>query len=278
MSFGKSKATNRRHRPKKEPEVDENQKSKKRTKLLNTHNIPVIISVVGIVFMLGIVILGAPYSYGSQVVRYTKSDIKDAINYKKDPKKYSAIKDSGILIDFTNIIAPKETISTSEAMRTVSRKCRQGRSSHFSSVAPHKVHRAFDKVTKFLNCAMRTDISRFCHQSERKLLVNQLIDYKQKRQNVLAFEKYRDKVVASREALRKSRKERGEPIPDRLDITNAKIPQEFNPTIIASIEYLVKNGYLSAADFGYYGLYVPEEYQKSLSLGSERYAVCDTKT
>lgn len=279
MAFGKSTDKNRRHRPKKAAvvEVDEDKIREKREDQLNTQMIPLVVSIVGSVAMIVIVTFGAPYSYGSQRVHYSGEQLRQARNLADASKKERAAADPRVLIDFTKIITSPAK-ATSESLKIVATTCRQGRSSSFSQVIPGKMHRAFDKSTKYLNCAMATEVNRFCFAEERKFLVDQLMDYKEKRQHVVAFEKYRDGLVASSEAFREDQRKAGVSVPPPLDITDAKMDPEFDATLLQNLELLVKNGYISAKDFGYRGFYVPEEYADALRVGADRYAPCETRT
>jgi hypothetical protein len=277
MAFGKSNDTKRRHRPKKVVEIDEEEIKEKRQDQLNTQKIPMIVSIVGCIAMFGIVVMGAPYSYGSKRVHYSGDHLRISRSLLEGTKKERAEADPKVLIDFTNIITP-QTKAPTAAMQVVAAKCRQGRPSSFNQVIPEEIHRAFDKSTKFLTCAMATELKRLCFAEERQFLVGQLLDYKEKRQNVLAFEKYRDKTVTSYNAYRETQRAAGLEAPRPLEITDAKMDPNFDAGLLQRIEFLVKNGYFSAKDFGYRGFYVPEEYADVLRVGADRYAPCERWT
>jgi len=104
------------------------------------------------------------------------------------------------------------------------------------------------------------------------------MDYKEKRQSVTAFEKYRDETVTSFNEFRESQRESGVKVAAPLDMTDKKMDPEFDAMVLQNIELLVRNGYLSPSDFGYYGLYVPTEYSDALRVGADRYAPCQTRT
>lgn len=277
MSFGKSNQTSQRRRPKKVVEVDEDELREKREEKLNTQRIPKLVSLAGCLVMLGIGVMGVPYSYGSQKVHYSRSDMKQADKLLQLEKKERASADPRILIDFTSIVIPS-TRAGSNAMKAVAQTCNQGRASKLVSVPPGESHKAFAKATKYLTCAMAKQVSRFCFAGERNLLVDQLMDYKEKRQNVLAFEKYRDKAVAKHESRRETQRNEGTNVMPPLEISMEVIPEEIDSALLRQLESLVRNGYVSARDFGYYGFYVPSEYQSALSVGSDRFAPCATRT
>jgi len=277
MSFGKSNQTPQRRRPKKVVEVDEDELREKREEQLNTQKIPMLVTVVGSIAMLGILVMGAPYSYGSDKINYSSENITEAKKLLKLSAKERVGVDPKVLVDFTTIVTPP-TRAPSEAMKVVAVKCRQGRASALVSVPPDETHQAFAKATKFLTCAMATNTNRFCDASERKFLVDQLMDYKEKRQNVLAFEKYRDRVVTADEEYRKLKRQQGGKPPAPLTISRAVLPEEIDAGLLRQIRWLVSNGYIAAKDFGYFGLYVPAEYQSALSSGSDRFAPCPTRT
>lgn len=277
MAFGKSTDVKRRHRPKKVEEVDEDEVREKREDQLNTQKIPLIVSIVGSVAMLGIVVMGAPYSYGSQRIHYSGDLMRQARNLADASKQERAKADPRVLVDFTKIIIQPGRAET-EAMKKVAVACRQGRGSSLTQVTPNEIHRGFEKSTKFLNCAMVTESSRFCSADERQTLVGQLMDYKEKRQTVIAFEKYRDNTVTAYNEFRESQREAGVKVAKPLDMTDKKMDPDFDAAVLRNIEVLVKNGYLSPSDFGYYGLYVPAEYSDALRVGADRYAPCQTRT
>jgi len=273
MSFGKSNKTAHRHRPKKVVEVDEDELREKREEQLNTQRIPMIVTLVGSLAMLGIIVMGAPYSYGSQKIHYSGGNISQAKELLKLDKKERADADPKLLIDFTSIVIPP-TRAPSEAMKAVAQTCRQGRAASLVSIPPDKAHDAFNKATKYLTCVMATDPARFCSATERKILVDQLMDYKEKRQNVLAYEKYRDKAIIAHESYRDLKRNQGAKVPPPLEISKATLPEEIDGGLSRQLQNLVSNGYISAKDFGYRGFYVPEEYQTALSGGADRFAPC----
>ena len=285
MSFGKANQPKHRHRPKKvkdvEVEVDEDKAKEERQDKMNSQRIPLLISIFGTIAMVGIGVMAAPYSYGSQVVHYTKGSVKEANELASEREELTQDErdeiDPHLLIDFTTVIVTPDK-ADSAAMKKVASACRQGRASSLDSVTPDKVHGAFKKATKHLTCAMATERARFCLADERAVLVGQLNAYKERRQNVLAFEKYRDKAVAKREDYRERKRAQGEPVPAPLNISKAKMNPEIDSGLLAQLELLVRNGYVSAADFGYYGLYVPGEYADTLRVGADRYAPCAIKT
>ena len=277
MSFGKSNQTSQRHRPKKVVEVDEDELREKREEQLNTQRIPKLVSLAGCLVMLGIGVMGVPYSYGSQKVHYSRSDMKAASKLLKLEKKERAAADPRILIDFTSIVIPS-TRAESNAMKAIAQTCSQGRVSKLVSVPPGESHKAFEKATKYLTCAMAKNVGRFCFAEERKMLVDQLMDYKEKRQNVLAFEKYRDKAIAKHEGRRETQRSEGTKVSPPLEIAMDVLPEDIDSGLSRQLENLVRNGYIAAKDFGYYGFYVPSEYQSALSVGSDRFAPCATRT
>ena len=277
MSFGKSNQPNRPRRPKKVEEIDEDEQAEAREAKKNTQMIPTLITVVGSIVMLGILVMGAPYSYGSQRIHYSGGNITKAKELLELDKKDRAEADPKLLLDFTTIIIPPAR-ATTEAMKTVAQTCRQGRAATLVTITPDKAHDAFAKATKYLKCAMVTEPARFCFAEERKLLVGQLMEYKERRQNALAFELHREKVVVAHESFRDLKRQQGGKIPPPLEISMVTLPEEIDAGLLLNLERLVSNGYISAKDFGYYGFYVPKEFQTALSGGADRYAACATRT
>lgn len=277
MAFGKANQSSHRRRPKKVEEIDEDELREKREERLNTQKIPVVITLIGSFVMLCIVVVGAPYSYGSQKIHYTPKNVADAHKLLKLDKKERAQAEEKLLIDFTSIVMPPSR-AASETMKAVAQKCSQGRAATLAMIPPDKSHKAYAKATKFLTCAMATSPERFCLAEERQLLVEQLMDYKEKRQNVLAFEKMREKAIASRESYRDRMREQGGTVPPSLDFPDETLAEDINPNLLRQLENLVRNGFISPKDFGYHGLYVPVEYQSALSVGADRFAPCATRT
>jgi len=281
MSFGKSNQPRKRHRPKKVVEVDEDAVQEKREEKMNSQRIPMLISVFGSIAMLGIVVTAAPYSYGSGVVHYNTENVRKArdlasLGSKLTPEQREEAGDK-LLIDFTDVMVPPD-LMVSAAAKNAAQTCRQARASKLKTIIPDDVHSVFGKATKYMTCIMATQRQRFCDAGERAVLVEQLMAYKERRQNVLGFEKYRDREVRNWDEYRDFQREQGEPDPGPLKITDVKIDEDLDPAFLAQMEFLMRNGYLSAKDFGYYGLYVPGEYADILRLGADRYAPCPART
>lgn len=276
MPLGKSDQPKRRHRPKKEVVVDEEKMQEEREKKLNSQLIPTMVSIVGSIAMLGIVAVGAPYSYGSQKVYYGGGTVTAAKELQKMGTKERDAANPALLIDFTTVITPVDTAPTAASKR-VARACSQGRANTLEEIRPDEVHDAFKKATRFITCAMQTEPQRLCLAEERAFLVDQLMEYKERRQNVMAFEIYRDKEIEAYELYRTQMREGGIERPP-LDMPKDVMPKEIDPGLLAQLEWLVKNGFIGPVDFGYYGFYVPEEYQETLKVGADRYAPCEIRT
>jgi len=277
MSFGKSNQPNRPRRPKQVEEIDEDDQNEAAEDKKNTQMIPTVITIVGSIVMLGLLVMGAPYSYGSQRIHYSGGNITKAKELLQLDKKDRADADPKLLLDFTTIIIPPAR-ATTEAMKTVAQKCRQGRAATLVAITPDKAHDAFAKATKYLKCAMVTKPERFCFAEERKLLVSQLMDYKERRQNALAFELHREKVIVAHESFRDLKRQQGGNVPPPLDISMETLDETIDAGLLFQLERLVSNGYITAKDFGYYGFYVPSEFQSALSGGADRFAPCATRT
>lgn len=277
MSFGKSNEPRRRHRPKKVEEVDEDAVREAREKKLNSPLIGTAITVVGSFLMLGIVVMGAPYTYGSQMVWYNQDHFREADKLDTATKKERMEADPKILIDFTEIITPAD-LAPSEAMKKVARACRQGRPEDLRFMKPKHSYKGLIKARKFLTCAMAMERQRFCFAEERKLLVDQLMAYKERRQNVMGLERYWTKMNERHEQFRDAQREKGELVPPPMDIPKFDIEDDIDPNLLAQLENLVVNGYIGPADFGYMGFYVPGEYREAITAGAQRYAPCTTKT
>jgi len=113
----------------------------------------------------------------------------------------------------------------------------------------------YGNATDYLICVMSTELARLCESGERDRLVEQLHQYRERRQNLLGLDQYHEwfaeKVASSKLAQYQS--EQFQTITDRR--------------LVAALSNLIVNGYLSPSDFGWMGLYLPEEYADALSVG-----------
>jgi len=115
---------------------------------------------------------------------------------------------------------------------------------------------------------MTNERARLCESHERQRLVEQLIQYLDRRQNVIALQRYEDRFNARIEASATARyqqemyQQHAELVANQpvAPAAAGRIETSFDPRVAAGVTALVSNGYLSASDFGWLGLFLPEEY------------------
>ncbi len=277
MPFGKSHKPKHRHRPIKveaeAPEVHPEIVREKRREKLNAPIIGTAVTVVGSIMMLVVAVMGAPYTYGAPKVYYSPSTMLEVDRLAEAGHSERAEADPDLLVDFTDVVfTPKS--ANSDAMAKVATICRQSGTRLMEEVMPQHLHRSYHKATRFLACAMATLPERLCNAVERKTLVDKLVGYSELRENVIGFEKFREQAIAEREEMREYQREMGRKVMPPLDFHSDSLGDGLNRTFQRNMENLVRNGYLKASDFGYFGFYVPRIYGDTLRVGADRRAYC----
>jgi len=277
MSFGKSSKPKRpQRRVPVETEVEEVHPEivrEKRRERLNAPIIGTVITAVGSLMMVVVAVMGAPYTYGAPKVFYSPASILEAERLAEAGHSERAEADPKLLVDFTGVISNPKKAQT-DAMAKVATICRQSGSHRMEQVEPERLHRSLNKATRFLTCAMTTAPQRLCNAEERKTLVDKLVGYSELREHALGFEEFRERAVAEREQMRDYQRENGRKIMPSLEFHAESLGDGLDRTFRRNMETLVRNGYLKASDFGYFGFYVPRIYGDVLRVGADRSAYC----
>jgi len=208
-----------------------------------------------------------PITYPSQTIYYTNQQMASSNLSSFKLPKYRKQDEQKYGIDFSSILTPEEEEKT-DFMRSVAVKCLPA-GAPSSLVMPDKVYSAFVHSTKYLICAMNTNKKRFCNRAERMRLVEQLIQYKNRRQNALGVQRNRERLLASRQARQMVRMSRMIDNANKPRATNfPRVGKQIDARIAQAIKNLREEGYLAASDFGWFGLILPAEYAPMLSGSS----------
>ena len=222
-----------------------------------------------------LLIFSAPHTYASKTINYNTGQMVEGSLSEGLLPEYKADLEARLGVDFGGILTPASEEKT-EPMQRVAIACLpKGKFKSF--VLPGgrgtQVLEAYGQATDYLVCAMANERARLCQSHERERLVEQLMQYRERRQNVLALHRYEDrtKEKIKKSAVAQYQKAQYE---EHASLQNGhtaapvaagRIGMNFDPRITTGITELVKNGLLSASDFGWLGLYLPEEYVASLS-------------
>jgi hypothetical protein len=177
-------------------------------------------------------------------------------------------------IDVSGIILPAQR-EKSPAMRQVAERCMP---THVAAgdnmiVMPMMAHAAFAVMTDYLICVMANDKARLCEPSERKRLVEQLVTFKERRQNVLAFERAREALLAT--PMAQFAMKMGEMTNSRNGpVGRPFLGEEIDERITNAVAGLNREGYLTATDFSFMGLFLPAEYAPALAKNASGVARC----
>ncbi len=211
-----------------------------------------------------VIYASVPITHAGAEVRYNPVQMAEAAFSTGATEENAGDAALSLSMDFSRILT-RAAMENSDVMRHVASKCLPEEVP--TLVMPGgSAMRAFDKATDYLDCAMRTQAQRFCNLSERQRLIEQLIQYRDRRQNVLA-------VVATRRALMSSRMAQrqlagmqavAEASGETLALPTDPGTDTISPRILRGVTYLVENGLLARSDFGFFGLYLPEEYLPAL--------------
>lgn len=218
-------------------------------------------------------ILNPPlFTYPSSRVHFRANDIARELGAIHGYERRSASK---YTIDFSPILTPSR-LETTHAMKAVARKCLP-RVAYRRKVSPGQANVAYLNATGYLVCALKFKKQRLCDPQERVRLAGQLSHYLHIRENIFGIDRARKKItpalieeVRMRDANKQylvSLSERvNNPITTDVSALLA-MPghsKQLDPRIEDGIEALVKAGYLSASDFGFFGLILPNAYAHAL--------------
>ncbi len=210
-----------------------------------------------------------PLTHAGAKVRYNGMQMADAAMHKHMIREVRDNTVTTLAMDFTRIVTPAEQ-ETSEIMRYVAKECLP------ETVAPYVMPgwtaiRVYGEATDYLVCVMKTQPHRFCHPAERARLVEQLLAYRDRRQNIIAIEGRRKAMLKNPRIQQQLAIMRSLQVIGDGSGTSATPPPEpvfvgdvIDPKLMDGLAHLVRNGLVSRADFGYMGLYLPEEYVSAL--------------
>jgi hypothetical protein len=218
----------------------------------------------------------APITYRASRTSYSQIEIREMLSVSASSRlldhKVVAQHDQKYGIDVSRIMLPAER-ETTRAMQQVAEQCipmKLGAKSPML-VMPVKAHAAFGVITEYLVCAMRVNKDRLCDPSERRRLVEQLVAFKDKRQSVLAWERGRDALLAT------PMFQFGAKMKEMSDGQSLALPilgDVLDERITSGIANLNREGLLTAADFSFMGLFLPEEYALALATSERGAARC----
>ena len=207
-------------------------------------------------------IIAAPHTYSAPEIRVKSTQITKGAELTKlsEEERDAFYEEHGV--DFSRIMTPADK-ETTPAMQGIASKC--------AATAPRELvvnhiaaPRLYRQAKRYLICAMQTDRGRLCNAADRERLVEQLMAYRDVRQSIVAINGAMDELNAFARAYPSYQ------LPAYLNpsmgadgtMVASKTPMgdTINPRITSGLAVLVTNGYLSPSDFGYFGLYLPEEY------------------
>jgi hypothetical protein len=168
--------------------------------------------------------------------------------------------------DFSLILAPAKEAPT-RAMQTVATTCLPVGASPV--VLVKRLHPTYQHATDYLLCAMSKHKERLCESAERKRLAAQLLQFKERRQNVLGYERALAALVSTPAAAHAAAMFtaiddgiREDAAPRRPKLQS--IGEDMDQRVVDAIAALNREGYLTASDFSRFGLFLPSEYAAAL--------------
>ena len=219
-----------------------------------------------------LLLLSAPHTYAAKKVNYnTGAMVESSLSVGLLPEYKEKVQNQ-LGIDFRRILTPASEEKT-EAMQRVAKACLP-KSKFKAFVMPgREAVKSYGFATDYLICSMTNERARLCESHERHRLVEQLIQYVDRRQNVLGMQRYEDRFAARVQASATAQYQKNmytkysnlASKKPTAPAAVARIGTDLDPRIAAGITGLVQNGYLSASDFGWLGLFLPEEYAPILS-------------
>lgn len=211
-----------------------------------------------------VVYASIPLTHAGAAVHYNNMELANSALHKGMLKEYRDEATARLSMDFSRILTPV-ALETTEVMRHVAKECLPEEVPEY--VMPGRgAYKAYDMATDYLVCAMQKQAHRFCHPAERARLIEQLLQYRDRRQNVLAIENSRNAMMKNRAAqqqlamMQSIAATSGQKIPTPPE----PVGDEINPRVMSNLAHLVANGLMSRSDFGFMGLYLPEEYVPAL--------------
>lgn len=213
-----------------------------------------------------------PYTHSAKIIEYSRNDIiQGAMTATMKPEnKQEYLAENGI--DFSRILTPAQS-ETLAGTKNVARACLKGKPDLVVAPGDTKALGGFNTSTKFMICALRTNPERLCASEERARLAEQLTEYRNVKQNIAAIVHARAAFKDSYEAdpkarvIKKQYKKYLELTANEKGTTESELQSIVNgidQRILKELNLLVQKGYLSTKDFGFMGMYIPEEYASAL--------------
>lgn len=267
MSFGNRSDHSRvRRKPRPEVEAEDETESAEDEKRFQPELLGYITALIMTIATFGGLIAAAPHTYSAPNVRLNWNHVSTGAGLASmsDEDREAFVSRHGI--DFSRILTPASQ-ETTPATREIARKCNKARPREL--VVNHiDASRLFRQSTGYLLCAMRLNRERLCNSADRQRLVEQLMHYRDRRQDIFAINGVLEQinVFATTKADYILPKYLPSKIKDGKRIAaTTRIYDNLHPRLAKEMATLVANGYLSASDFGYFGLYLPELYTPVLT-------------
>ncbi len=174
-------------------------------------------------------------------------------NYHRHKKRFS-------------VVMPTEESVTDDTQFKLAEACLKGplrSEKELNNIHTMHIHAEVKVAEEYLECAMRTNVERFCLAAERQLLITQLSTFFQMRAGAFGieamFEKLQDGSAAGRANMMmfKTMAMTQEEDPKRYKIGD-KLPKALGSDLSQKIRALSKSGYLTRWDFHWTGLSMPE--------------------
>ena len=271
MAFGNQGDNRRRRRPVKEAtasdDVDELNPEEDESKQEFHGRLVVLLSMMAVI---GGLIFTGPHTYSTSAKVYKPAQIvKSAMAYETEDERKIVSMENSFNLDFSRILTPAREES-SPAMKRLAVACLPNPPKR-PLVVPHQAHRYYSRAKDYLKCAMTRDVDRLCDSSERARLVEQLTQFRERRAAVLSLKEAKDNI--------NTKKAKGKRLRVTMDVASARWntppgETQLDPRLGAKLSSLVQRGYLSAKDFGYFGLYLPVEYAPYLDQPSANAPKC----
>lgn len=257
MAFGNQGETRRRRRPVSEATeadaVEEPTPEEEEAKQEFQGRLVVLLSMMAI---FGGLIFTGPHTYSTSAKAYQpKQLVSSAMTFEIQNDSKILSMENKYNLDFSRILTPARE-ETSPAMQRVAVACLPNPPKR-PLVLPHKAHRYYSQAKNYLKCAMTKDVQRLCDPDERKRLVEQLTQFRERRAAILSLKEAKDRINTDKLKGRRLR------VTEEVVSARWNMPPgetQLDPSLGARLSGLVQQGYLSAKDFGYFGLYLPAEY------------------
>lgn len=200
------------------------------------------------------------YTYEAEQRSYSRTALAKStmVQTMAENEKIKMAEEYGI--DFSKLLVPEQMEST-QAMQNVAKICLP-EGSYTLHALSKTAAKAFSQATNYMVCAVKTHETRLCEPYQKQRLVEQLMEYLDIQQHMIAMEQARLKIV----------KENGTATP--APTARPSFNEKLDPRIGNGLKKLTQNGYISPTDFGWYGLVLPRKYAPYISGGVIGTNVC----